>query len=375
VSAETTIRAAGPVVEAITLHRISMPIDPPAVSGGHYVASIDVNVVALRAGEHTGLGYTFAFSAEEADAVTPLLALLAEPLLGKPVGDVRAHWAQMWERINFIGRAGASVMALSALDTALWDAHARTVGVPLCTLLGLPRAEHRLYGAGGWLSLSDDELLAEAAAFRDAGYRAYKLRAGSGDWRADVERVRMVRELLGPGIAMMLDVNQAWDVSTAIRAGRALEPFELCWLEEPIDAEDFEGMAAVRRAVPTPLAAGETVYGVAPFNAMVRQGSVDVLQPDLMRCGGITGFLEIAALARGARLAVASHLFTEVSVHLMPLAGPGGLVEYLPGWFDHLFEGTPDTSAGVARAPDRPGLGFELSPATLERWEIARRSL
>jgi mandelate racemase len=362
-------------VDGITLHRISMPIDPPAVSGGHYVASIDVNVVALRAGEQTGFGYTFAFSAEEADAVTPLLALLAEPLIGTPVADVRAHSARMWERINFIGRAGAAVMALSAIDTALWDAHARSIGVPLCTLLGLPRSEYRLYGAGGWLSLSDDELLAEAARFRDAGYTAYKLRAGSGDWRADVERVRRVRELVGPRMTMMLDVNQAWDVTTAIRAAQALEPLELRWLEEPVDAEDFEGLAAVRRKARIPIAAGETVYGVAPFDAMVRAGSVDVLQPDMMRCGGITGFLEIAALARAARLDVASHLFTEVSVHLMGLAGPGGLVEYLPGWFDHLFEGAPDTGSGVAAPPERPGLGIELSPTTLEQWEIARRSL
>lgn len=372
---ESAIRSSGPVVEGLTLRRISMPIDPPMISGGHHVASIDVNVVEVRAAGHTGFGYTFAFSPEEADAVTPLLSYLAAPLVGTPVADVRAHCAQMWQRINFIGRAGAGVMALSAIDTALWDVHARRLGVPLCTLLGLPRAKHRLYGAGGWLSLSDEELIAEAARFRDAGYTAYKMRAGSAEWRTDAKRVQLVRDTLGTQVRLMVDVNQAWDVPTAVRFANAVADADLYWLEEPVDAEDFEGLAAVRRSAPMAIAAGETVYGVAPFDAMVRAGSADVLQPDLMRAGGITGFLEIASLARAARLRLASHLFTEVSVHLVGLAGPSAMVEYLPGWFDELFDGAPSTSTGYASAADRPGLGVALRPTTIERWELRRVEL
>lgn len=360
-------------IDSVVVHRVSLPVDPPMISGTHHVASVDVNIVEIIAGEDRGIGYTFAFSAQEADAVTPLVLHLAKALRGAQAADVRAHWSRMWAQINFMGRAGAAVMALSAIDTALWDLHARQLGAPLHMLLGLPRCELPVYFAAGWLSFSREGLVQDACEAIAAGYRGYKMRLG-GDWQEDVRRVMAVREAIGPEPWLMADANQAWDLSTAIQAVHALEPASLRWLEEPVDAEDFEGLAAVRAEASMPIAAGETVYGTAPFARMIATGSADVLQPDLMRCGGITGFFDVATLARIARLEISTHLFTEVSAHLMAIA-PAGVVEYLKGWFDDLFEGAPDSARGLVAPTERPGLGITLRADTLERWGTSRSEL
>jgi L-alanine-DL-glutamate epimerase-like enolase superfamily enzyme len=280
----------------------------------------------------------------------------------------------MWDRINFVGRAGVGVMALSAIDVALWDLNARCLGLSVTELLGGEPRTVELYGAGGWLSFSDEELVEEALKYRDAGFTAYKMRAGA-DWRADVERAGLVREAIGDEMDLMVDANQAWSVETAIEAASALAGLRLGWLEEPVDFEDFEGMARVRDTASMPIAAGETVYGPPPFRAMIAAGSVDVLQPDLMRCGGISGFLEVVEAARGTGIVVCPHLFSETSYQLVPVAGAGGRVEYLPSWFDHLFAGVPDRSGGSIAPAGTPGLGIAVSGECRERWEVSRQSI
>lgn len=362
------------LVDSVVVYRLRLPIEPPSISGTHYVEAIDINLVEIGAGEERGVGYTFAFSAHEADAVTPLILYLAKPIMGTPAAEVRGHWVRMWRQINFIGRAGPPVMALSAIDTALWDLHARQAGLPLYALLGLPRRETSTYAAGGWLSLEIEELVEEAVRSLAEGYRGFKMRLGGPDWREDVRRVQAVREAIGWDGWLMADANQAWDLDTAIRAVRALAPSGLRWLEEPIDAEDFEGMAAVRRAADMPIAAGETIYGSPPFAQMIASGSADVLQPDLMRCGGITGFFEVASLARMARLELSTHLFPEAAAHLMAVSTTG-IVEHLKGWFDVLFDGAPDPGKGVLVPSEAPGLGVVPRASTLERCCTARSEL
>jgi L-alanine-DL-glutamate epimerase-like enolase superfamily enzyme len=358
-------------IDGVTVHRISRAVDPPLISGIHNIASIELNVVEVHSGEYTGLGYTYAFSAREAEAVTPLILHIAELLDDLEVAALRAHHSSMWRRINFIGRGGPPVMALSALDTALWDLHARTLNVPLHVLLGLPRSELRVYAAGGSRALGLEGLIAEALDFQARGYAGYKLRAGGEDWREDVRRVSGVRSALGPEMALMVDANQAWSAETAIHAAVALGPLELAWLEEPVDGEDFAATAAVRERAPMPIASGESIYGVPAFERLIAAGAVDVLQPDLMRCGGISGFLEIAEMARRAGLRISPHLFCEITPHLSSASGTEQLAEYLPGWFDGLFEGAPQTAGGSLAPGSGPGLGLSLSASALADHKIA----
>jgi L-alanine-DL-glutamate epimerase-like enolase superfamily enzyme len=363
-------RAGGPAVEELRIRRLAMPLEPPIRSGIHRIAGIHTVVVEADGGGETGLGFCFAFSANETTAIAALGRDLIEVVAAEPGLGVRAQWAAMWRHLNFIGHEGAGVMAMAAIDTALWDLLAREAGMPLYRLLGAAERGVDVYAAGGWLSWEVEQVIEEARAFAAAGYGAYKMRVGSPDWRRDVERVAAVREALDPAVGLMVDVNQAWSIDTALAAGQALEELELLWIEEPTDAQDHAGQARLARELRTPVAAGETLWGRRGFEQLLEAGGVDVVQLDLMRCGGITPFLGIAALVEASRAPVTSHLFTPISAHLLAAVERPYMAEHLPSWFDPLFETPPLIVDGRLLPHPAPGLGLTLAPEALERWEL-----
>jgi mandelate racemase len=260
-------------------------------------------------------------------------------------------------------------MALSAIDTALWDLLAREAGLPLYRLLGADEPATPAYSAGGWLSWPVERVIEEALSFKEQGYRAYKMRVGGAEWREDVRRVYAVREAVGD-MGLMVDVNQAWSVSTALRAGRELEAAELLWIEEPVEAQDHAGHARVAAELVTPIAAGETLWGRRGLQDLLDAGGVDVIQLDLMRCGGIGEFVALALLADVRRLPVTSHMFTPISAHLMASIGNAYMVEHLPGWFDPLFDERPIVVDGIVRPSEEPGLGLTLSEEAVAKWQV-----
>ncbi|HEX8714493.1 MAG TPA: mandelate racemase/muconate lactonizing enzyme family protein [Solirubrobacteraceae bacterium] len=361
----------GAPIERIDVRCVAMPLQPQIRSGIHTIDGIHTLIVEVAAGGEVGLGYAFAFSANEIAAVAALARELAAVVAASPARGVRAHWAAMWQRLNFIGHEGPGVMALAAIDTALWDLLAREAGLPLYRLLGGSERSSEVYAAGGWLSWSVERVIEEATSFAESGYRAYKMRVGSADWRADVERVRKVREALADDVGLMIDVNQAWSVDAALRAGRELDELGLLWIEEPVEAQDHRGHARLARELLTPIAAGETLWGRRGFAQLIEAGGVDVVQLDLMRCGGITGFLAIAPLVEAARSPISSHLFTQISAHLLAAVPQAYMAEHLPSWFDPLFESPPEIVDGRLLASREPGLGLRLSRSALERWEVS----
>jgi L-alanine-DL-glutamate epimerase-like enolase superfamily enzyme len=187
------------------------------------------------------------------------------------------------------------------------------------------------------------------------------MRVGNQNWRSDVARVKAVREAIGDDMKLMVDVNQAWDVTTAIRAARQMQEYELSWIEEPVDVHDVDGCARIAAAVDVPIAAGETTWGPYGLIALLRAGAVDILQPDLMRCAGITGFLTVAHAADAAGIPVVSHLYTPISAHLMATLPRSDLVEYIPGWFDALFATGPVVEHGKIVLGSTPGTGISFA--------------
>lgn len=363
------MNAAGKVTSA-QVRRIVCPLERPFRSGIHNIEAIHNVVIELSDGPlrtgtapaetQTGVGYTFAFNTADTAAVFALAIDLAKAVVGQPVSEVRAHWSRAWSRINFIGHAGPPVMALAAVDMALWDLHASLTGTPLHSLLGIPAGRWPVYASGGSLALSLDELRSEAERYRAQGYRGYKFRVGQADYARDEERVAAVRDQVGPEFTLMVDANQAWTRSTALRACAALERHQLAWIEEPLNADDIEGMAQLRRRIGTPIAAGETGYGWRGMLQLLQAGAVDILQPDLMRCGGITPFLNVAALAEAFTVPVFPHLYAETVGALLGLFPAGATIEYFEGWFDHLF-GPPPIRDGFLASAAEPGLGLRLS--------------
>ncbi|MEU8302294.1 mandelate racemase/muconate lactonizing enzyme family protein [Actinomadura sp. NPDC048955] len=259
------------------------------------------------------------------------------------------------------GRGGLAGQAIAAIDIALWDLKARRAGLPLAKLLGAHRDSVRCYDTtGGFLGAPLEEVLDNAAASAGAGIGGVKIKVGHPDHAEDLRRVAAVRERLGDGFPLMVDANQQWDRPAARRMGRALEEFGLTWIEEPLDAHDAEGHAALVRALDTPVASGEMLTSVAEHRELIDRGAVDVLQPDAPRIGGITGFLKVAALAEHRHLALAPHFAMEIHLHLAAAYPSEPWVEHFD-WLGPLFEERLTIEGGRMHVPSRPGLGITLS--------------
>ena len=354
-----------------TVYRLSLPLGRSLVSGIHDFRSLETVVLDLRAGDVRGTGYAYAFRPREAEALAALVADLAESVLGQQPDHVRGHWQALQARINYIGQSGLAVMAQAAVDTALWDIAAQRAGLPLYQMLGAVRARVPVYLSGGWLSYSAGELVDDVTRARERGFRHYKMKVGSPDWRTDISRVEKVAAAAGDAVAVMVDANQAWDAGTAIRAGRALESVGVDWLEEPVPAYDLDGHARVTAALDLRVATGETLFTRREFRPFITHRAADVLMPDLMRCGGPTEFMNVAVLADSFGLPVSSHLFTEVSGHLIAASPGGTLAEYIPGWFDSLFTPALRFDAGDLVLPSAPGLGFTPAEQALHDYAAA----
>jgi L-alanine-DL-glutamate epimerase-like enolase superfamily enzyme len=276
-----------------------------------------------------------------------------------------------------VGRTGLATQAIGAFDVALYDLKAKRAGLPLAKLLGAYRDTVACYNtSGGFLHTPLEQLLVNAAASVERGIGGIKLKVGQPDRALDIRRVEAVRKHLGDGVPLMVDANQQWDRPTAQRMCRAFEDFNLVWIEEPLDAYDHEGHAALAAAFDTPIATGEMLTSVAEHSELIRHRAADYLMPDAPRVGGITPFLKIAAQAEHAGLMLSPHFAMELHVHLAAAYPSEPWVEHFD-WLEPLFTEPLEISAGRMRVPTRPGLGVSLSEQarawTREQAEFGKR--
>lgn len=356
-------------ISAIEVHRLAVPLRRPIRTSVHDFSHAHTVFVQMRTDDGAiGTGWCFAFEAGKAAALAALVEDLAGIYQGRDPRAVRANFAAAWKDLNFLGHAGAAMFALSALDTACWDLAAQAAELPLFRHLGGDVTRVETYASSGlWLDRSVDELIAEAQGFIADGHRAMKMRAGRADYMLDIERVREVRAALGPDVTLMVDVNQAWPESTAIRAGRELEALGIFWLEEPVFYTDLEGCARVAAALDMRVATGETSYGSASMKQHLDARAADVLMPDLQRMGGVTEYLNTCVLCAAYNQPVSSHLFTEASAHVLASQPHGMMLEHME-WWDELFVTPIKVSDGSVVLSEAPGLGLELADGVLERF-------
>lgn len=286
---------------------------------------------------------------------------IAPELLGEDPSDT----GRLWEKLSWagasMGRSGLAVQAIAAFDIALWDLKARRAGLPLAKLLGAHRDSVRCYNtSGGFLSTPTEQLLDNIDQAVANGIGGIKIKVGHPDTRTDLHRVQTVRAHLGDGFPLMVDANQQWDRPTAQRVGRILEQFDLTWIEEPLDAHDTEGHAALAASLDTPIATGEMLTSIAEHWDLIRRDATDFVQPDAPRVGGITPFLRIMALADHHHLSLAPHFAMEIHVHLAAAFPRTTWVEHFE-WLQPLFNEQLQLRDGRMTLPTRPGLGLTLS--------------
>src|SRR5215831_10517995 len=322
-----------------------------------------------------GIGVTFyggAITASLKRAIDDLGALV----VGEDPHRIEAIIAKLRAAAGGSGPAGMFTLALSAIDIALWDIRGKALGQPLWKLLGGARQRVPTYASGALRrNLPLDEVVTAAGRLKDKGFREMKTQlALPGDTAPakEVERMRRVREAIGPDIKLMCDINQRWRVEQAIDIGRRVEDagVGLFWLEDVTTADDFAGLARVTTALSTPVAGGEYVWGIVPFRHMVEARSVDIVMIDLIRVGGVTQWMKVAGMAEAFNLSVVSHLIPEVHVHLIGAIPNGLTVEYMP-WLRHLFEEVPEPQNGELAMPTAPGLGLKFDRAAINRYRAA----
>jgi L-alanine-DL-glutamate epimerase-like enolase superfamily enzyme len=265
---------------------------------------------------------------------------------------------------NSAGPGGVFTLALSAIDTALWDIKAKVLGLPVAHLLGGHRDTVPAYASGALMRhFSLKEVEAGARKLVERGWKSMKTQLalpGRTSPEIEIERMKVVRAAIGPDIQLMCDINQRWTVYQAIDIGRRIEEVNLHWLEDVTTCDDYDGLARVTHALKTPVAGGEYVYGIAPFRQMLEARSVDIVMIDLLRAGGITQWMKIAGMAEAFNMPVVSHLIPEVHVHLIAAIPNGEIVEYMP-WTRPLFAECPLPEKSMMTVPSAPGLGLRFT--------------
>jgi L-alanine-DL-glutamate epimerase-like enolase superfamily enzyme len=348
---------------------VKLPIENPVINRSGVFDTMWNVLVDVDTDEGiTGSTYLWGYSEAGARALREILVELGEAAMGEDPHFTTRLWRRMLVRVQQWGRRGLAVMGMSAIDTALWDIVGKAANRPLAHVLGANTDRVAVYASEGLWMVDDLAGLArEAEDLVTRGFRAVKMRLGRPRMADDLAVVRAVRDAIGPDVGLMIDVNQGWDVTYAIKIGRHLEAFDLVWLEEPTQHDDLEGHARIAAALDTPIASGEKLYTPRGFREAIEARAFDIAMPDLERIGGVTGWMRTAALAEAWSLPICSHLFTEVSLHLMAAAPTGFYLEHIP-WAARLFQEPLELAAGMAVVPDRPGLGFTWDEAAVERY-------
>lgn len=309
---------------------------------------------------HSGLGFSYSKRAG-GPAQYAHAKEVAEGIIGEDPNDIGKIYTKLLWTGASVGRSGVATQALAAIDIALYDLKAKRAGLPLAKLLGSYRDSVQTYNtSGGFLNATLAEVKERATQSIDDGIGGIKIKVGLPDSKEDLRRVAGVREHIGWDVPLMVDANQQWDRATALRMGRQLEEFNLIWIEEPLDAYDFEGHAHLAQVLDTPIATGEMLASVAEHKGLINANGCDIIQPDAPRVGGITQFLRLAALADERGLGLAPHFAMEIHLHLAAAYPREPWVEHFD-WLDPLFEERLETKNGRMIVPDRPGLGVTLS--------------
>ncbi|MFL5185853.1 MAG: mandelate racemase/muconate lactonizing enzyme family protein [Microvirga sp.] len=321
--------------------------------------AFELNTVRIRDSDGAeGVGYTFTVGRNGAAIDTILARELPEIMDGEEADEIERLWHKAWWALHYGGRGGPTVLALSAFDMALWDLKAKRAHLPLWKALGGFDAKVPCYAGGIDLDLPLDKLLRQTDDNLAKGFRAIKMKVGRANLFEDVERVKAMREHLGAGFPLMADANMKWSVDGAIRAARALQPFDLTWLEEPTIPDDPAGHARIVREGGLPIAAGENLRTLWEFKLYVAGGGVTYPEPDVTNCGGVTPFMKIAHLAEAFNLPVTSHGAHDVTVHLLAACPNRSYLEAHGFGLERYIAEPLEIQDGFALAPDRPGHGI-----------------
>jgi len=353
-----------------TLLRTPWP-DDPWMKGHALGPNRDLLVLEIETkGGIVGMGYLNPLASPVLRTLAACIDEVIVPrIIGRDATAVEAIWRDLWRSTLTAGRGGIVMMAMSAVDIALWDGLGKRAGLPLHRLWGHYRSKLPAYGSGCWRGSGGDGMIAKAKHYVSRGFKAIKMQvAHVHDLRTDLDNVRRMRETLGPEIDIMIDVNMGWTADVAILMGRKFEAYDIYWLEEPVIADDFAGYMRIAEALDMRIVGGETHFSRFDLRPFLENPRLPILQPDPMR-GGLTDLRKIAAIADTWGMTMAPHLFPELNVHLLASIPNGLWIEHM-GLLDDLWVDPPQIENGMITAPERPGHGLAFKPDALKEFRI-----
>jgi len=355
-----------PTIRSVKARAVVVPLKRPVKTAlGEFSTGPLVLIDVVTDQGVTGRAYIFAYSNLTLKPLVYLLEEIGRELVGKPIVpfDLMAAMDKKFRLLSWQGLVG---MAVSGLDMAYWDALGQIANKTVAELLGGAPKPIPAYDSYGVVDPVRDEK--DLRRSLDQGFRGIKIKGGDGDVENDERTVSGVRAVLGPDISLMIDFNQSLDPAEAMRRIERLAPYDLHWIEEPVAQENLLGLAKVRATSPTPIQAGENWWFPRGFAEAIAAGASDFIMPDLMKCGGITGWLRIAGQAEAASIPQSSHLFAEASAHVLAVTPTAHWLEYLD--FAGSILARPAEIVDGALAARGPGLGLEWDEAAVKKYLV-----
>jgi L-alanine-DL-glutamate epimerase-like enolase superfamily enzyme len=366
-------------ITAVEVLRIDLPPPVPRSDAIQSFVTQETPMVRLTMDDGSqGIGYSYTIGTGGSSVTALLRDHLAPRLIGRDPAQIEAIWRDLMFATHATSVGAITSLALAAIDTALWDWRCRRDGQPLWKAAGGAKQRIPVYTTeGGWLHMSTDAIVRETVAAQEAGFKGAKIKVGLAHVSDDVARLKAVRAAVGAGFEIMIDANQCFTLSEALRRAPRYADLGVAWFEEPLPADDLVGhqrLAAASAVQGLPIAVGESLYSPSQFAAYIQSGAASIIQVDVARIGGITPWLKVAHMAECHNLMVAPHFLMELHVSLTGAAPNASWVEYIPQ-LDAVAACGVAIEDGHALAPDTPGLGIEWLWPEIERHAVERHRI
>lgn len=365
-----------PRIKEVELLQVNLPPPVPRSDAIQSFVTQETPIVRIRCDDGSeGDGYSYTIGTGGSSVFALLKDHLGPRLIGHEADELEAIWRDLLFATHATSVGAITSLALAAIDTALWDRRCRAANLPLWRAAGGAQARIPVYTTeGGWLHLSPDTLVHETLAAQAAGFKGAKIKVGKPHLAEDVARLRAVRGAVGEGFEIMVDANQCFTLSEALKRAPHYAALGIAWFEEPLPADDLTGHARLAAASEVPIAVGESLYSPGQFADYIRAGAASIIQVDVARVGGITPWLKVAHMAEACNLHVAPHFLMELQVSLVGATPAGRWVEYIPQ-LDAVATSRLVIEDGHALVPQSAGLGIAWRWDEIERRAVARHIL
>ena len=335
------------------------PLKKPISDATHTLTEISFIVLRIQL-ENGVIGESYLLSFQYSpNAIAGALKDAIDHIIGHKTNEMGIVYDKLDYLGEYFGNQGINRWAQAAVNIAMWDAWGKTLNKPVHEILGVCHKKVSIYGSGGWISYSIDELIEEVTGYADRGFKAVKIKVGSPKVSTDIERLKLVREAVGDKVDIMMDANQGMDLPSAMKLSRAAKEININWFEEPVNHQNFQAFEILKNQAGISLAMGEREYDTLPLRELVSRNALDIWQPDILRIGGVEKWRESAALANSFNLPVLPHYYKDYDVPLLCTI-PNGVGAESFDWVDPLIDNPMVIQDGFAKPHNKPGWGFSF---------------